>query len=73
MAVPEADPEPLRLLRERVEAQKTAAKLAAAKVRFAFQSGAMTNIADFMINAGKAVNNGSGARRRVARVDDWTR
>jgi imidazolonepropionase-like amidohydrolase len=57
-AIPEADPEPLRLLRARVEAQKTAAKLAAARVRFAFQSGAMANITDFLPNAAKAVENG---------------
>lgn len=57
-AIPEADPEPLRLLRARVEAQKTAAKLAAARVRFAFQSGAMANITDFLPNAAKAVDNG---------------
>ncbi len=56
--VPEADPDPVRVLRERVEAPKTAAKLAAAGVRFAFQSGAMTIIADFITNAGKAVENG---------------
>jgi imidazolonepropionase-like amidohydrolase len=57
-AMPEADPEPLRVLRQRVEAQKTAAKLAAARVRFAFQSGSMTNIADFIPNAAKAIENG---------------
>lgn len=57
-ANPEADPEPLRLLRARVEAQTTAAKLAAAKVRFAFQSGAMTNINDFLTNTAKAIDNG---------------
>lgn len=55
---PEADPDPVRVLRERVEAPKTAAKLASAGVRFAFQSGAMTNIADFITNAGKTVENG---------------
>lgn len=57
-ALPEADPEPLRLLRARVEVQNTAAKLAAARVRFAFQSGGMTNITDFMANAAKAIDNG---------------
>ena len=35
-AMPEADPESLRVLRERVEAPKTAGRLAAARVRFAF-------------------------------------
>jgi imidazolonepropionase-like amidohydrolase len=57
-AAPEADPESLRTLRGRVEAQKTAGKLAAAHVRFAFESGAMTNINDFLANAAKAIENG---------------
>ncbi|MEJ7577049.1 MAG: amidohydrolase family protein [Pyrinomonadaceae bacterium] len=55
---PEADPDPVRILRDRVDAPKTAAKLAAAGVPFAFQSGAMTNMADFLANAAKAVENG---------------
>ncbi|MBD0372749.1 MAG: amidohydrolase family protein [Pyrinomonadaceae bacterium] len=54
----EADPEPLRVLRARVEAPKTAARLQQAGVRFAFQSGAMTNMADFLLNAAKAVEHG---------------
>jgi imidazolonepropionase-like amidohydrolase len=57
-AMPQADPEPLRVLRDRVEAPKTAAKLALAKVRFAFQSGGMTNINDFLPNAGKTIEGG---------------
>src|SRR5205807_2278809 len=54
----EADPDPLRVLRERVDAPKTAGRLAAAHVRFAFQSGAMTSIADYIANAAKAIDNG---------------
>jgi imidazolonepropionase-like amidohydrolase len=54
----EADPDPLRVLRERVDAPKTASRLAAAHVRFAFQSGAMTNISDYLANASKAIENG---------------
>lgn len=54
----EADPEPLRVLRERVEAQKTAGRLAAAGVRFAFQSGGMTAMSDYLANAERAVENG---------------
>lgn len=54
----ETDPEPLRILRERVEAPKTAGRLAAAGVRFAFQSGGMTAMTDFLANAAKAVENG---------------
>lgn len=54
----EADPEPLRVLRERVEAPKTAGRLAAAGVRFAFQSGGMTAMSDYLANAARAVENG---------------
>jgi imidazolonepropionase-like amidohydrolase len=57
-AIPEADPEPLRVLRERVEAQQTAGKLAKAGVRFGFQSGSLTNISDLLVNAGRAIENG---------------
>ena len=57
-AIPEADPEPLRVLRERVAAPKTAGKLANAKVRFAFQSGGLSPISDFVANAAKAVEGG---------------
>ena len=57
-AVPEADPEPLRVLRERVEAQQTAGKLAKAKVRFAFQSGSLPNASDIMVNANRTIENG---------------
>lgn len=51
----EADPENLDTLRQRAEAPKTASKLAAAGVKFGFQSGAMTSLADFPTNAEKAV------------------
>jgi imidazolonepropionase-like amidohydrolase len=56
--VPEADPDPLRVMRQRVEAPKTAGRLATARVRFAFQSGAMTSMSDFLANAEKAIENG---------------
>lgn len=56
--VAEADPEPLRVLRARVDAPKAAARLQQAGVRFAFQSGAMTNMADFLPNAEKAIEQG---------------
>lgn len=55
---PEADPEPLETLRNRAETPKGAAKLAAAGVKFAFQSGGATAIGDFFTNAGKAVDGG---------------
>lgn len=55
---PDADPDPLRVLRERVDAPKTAGRLSAARVRFAFQSGAMENINDYLTNAAKTIENG---------------
>jgi hypothetical protein len=57
-AMPEADPEPLRVLRERVAAQQTAGKLAKAGVRFGFQSGTMTNSSELLSNANKTIENG---------------
>ena len=57
-ASPEADAESLDLLRLRAETPRTAAKLLSAGVKFAFQSGGMTNIGDFSANASKAVENG---------------
>ena len=56
--VPEADPDPIRVLRERVDAPKTAGRLSAAHIRFAFQDGSMTNLSDYLANAAKAVENG---------------
>jgi hypothetical protein len=70
-AMTEADPEPMRILRERVEAPQTAAKLANAKVRFAFQSGAMTNISDLLVNARRAVENGLGRDDAVRALTLW--
>jgi imidazolonepropionase-like amidohydrolase len=55
---PEADPDPIRVLRERVDAPKTAGRLAAAGVRFAFQSGGLTNMSDYLSNVSKSVDNG---------------
>jgi imidazolonepropionase-like amidohydrolase len=57
-AMPEADPEPMRVLRERVAAQQTAGRLAKAGVRFGFQSGSMTNSSDLLSNANKTIENG---------------
>lgn len=54
----EADPEPLRTLRERVDAPKTAARLNAARVRFAFQTGAMAELAGYLANAAKTIESG---------------
>lgn len=55
---PEADVDPLRILRERVDAPKTAGRLASAGVRFAFQSGQITAMTDFLTNAARTVENG---------------
>lgn len=55
---PDADRDELRVLRERVDAPKTAGKLAAAGVKFAFQDGGMANLNDYLSNAAKAVENG---------------
>lgn len=63
-ASPEADPEGLDVLRLRAEAPKGPVRLAQAGVRFAFQSGGVTNLTDFFANAAKAVENGLG--REVA-------
>jgi len=57
-ALPEADPESMRVLRERVDAQQTAGKLAKAGVRFGFQSGSLTNMSDLLVNASRAIENG---------------
>ncbi len=57
----EADPEvkdELRELRRRVEAPGTAAALAKAGVRFAFQSDDMANLADYVRNVRRAVDAG---------------
>jgi imidazolonepropionase-like amidohydrolase len=70
-ALPEADPEPMRVLRERVEAQQTAGKLAKAGVRFAFQSGSLTNISDLMVNAGRVIENGLGATDALRAFTIW--
>ncbi|MBA2378828.1 MAG: amidohydrolase family protein [Blastocatellia bacterium] len=57
-AAPDADPEPLELLRSRAEAPKNAVRLSEAGVKYAFQSGGAPNAADYLTNAGKAVEAG---------------
>ncbi len=54
----DADPEPLRVLRARVEAPKLAGKLAQAGVRFAFEDGGMNNWADFLANLSRTSEGG---------------
>jgi imidazolonepropionase-like amidohydrolase len=70
-ALPEADPEPMRVLRERVEAQQTAGKLAKAGVRFAFQSGDLRDISDLMVNAGRVIENGLTATDALRAFTIW--
>jgi hypothetical protein len=70
-AMPEADPEPMRTLRERVAAQQTASKLAKAGVRFAFQSGSLTNMTDLMPNANRMIENGLSATDAVRAFTLW--
>lgn len=70
-ALPEADPEPLRVLRERVEAQQTAGKLVKAGVRFAFQSGSLTNMSDLMLNASRIIENGLAPADAVRAFTIW--
>ena len=70
-ALPEADPEPMRVLRERVEAQQTAAKLAKAGVRFAFESGSPANISDLMVNVGHVVENGLSVTDALRAFTIW--
>jgi imidazolonepropionase-like amidohydrolase len=70
-AMPEADPEPLRTLRERVAAQQTAGKLVKAGVRFAFQSGSLANITDLMGNANRTIENGLTPADAVRAFTIW--
>ena len=58
VASPEADPEPLDVLRFRAETPKGPARLAQAGVKFAFESGGLTSLVDYFTNAAKAVENG---------------
>src|SRR4030095_15761152 len=70
-AMPEADPEPMRVLRERVAAQQTAGKLAKAGVRFAFQSGSLTNMSDLMTNVNRVIENGLSSADAVRAFTIW--
>ena len=61
----DADPDPIRVLRERVDAPKNAGRLAQAGVKFAFQSGGLSSWADFTANVQRAVDNGLSADAAV--------
>jgi hypothetical protein len=54
----DADPDSMDLLRFRAETPKGPARLAAAGVKFAFQSGGLTSLPDYFTNAGKSVEAG---------------
>lgn len=62
---PDAEPEPTRILRERVEYPKTAGRLAAAGVKFAFESGGLTTWSDFNLNVQRAIDAGLSADQAV--------
>ena len=64
-AAPDADPEPIRVLRERVEAPKVPGQLSAAGVRFALQSGGGSGIAEFQANVQRAVEQGLSVEAAV--------
>ena len=70
-AIPEADPEPMRVVRERVEAQQTAGKLAKAGVRFAFESGSLGSMSDLMVNVGHVIENGLSATDALRAFTIW--
>ena len=70
-ALPEADPEPLRVLRERVDAQQTAVKLARARVKFAFESGSISNMSDLLPNVAKVIANGLSADDALRAFTLW--
>jgi len=54
----DADPDPIRLLRQRVDAPKVAGQLAHAGVKFAFQSAGMSNWTDYAANLQRTVESG---------------
>jgi imidazolonepropionase-like amidohydrolase len=61
----DADPEPMRMLRARVEAPRLATKLQAAGVKFAFEDGGLASWPDFLANAKSAVDAGLSADQAV--------
>jgi imidazolonepropionase-like amidohydrolase len=61
----DAEPEPTRVLRERVEWPKGAGRLSAAGVKFALQSGGLTNWNDFTTNVQRAVEGGLSADNAI--------
>jgi imidazolonepropionase-like amidohydrolase len=62
---PDAEPEPTRVLRERVEWPKGPGRLSTAGVKFAFQSGGLTNWSEFTTNVQRAVEGGLSADNAI--------
>ena len=56
--IEDPESEPLRVLRDRADAPKSAAALNKAGVRFAFQSGYLNRPSDYIANAAKAIEAG---------------
>jgi imidazolonepropionase-like amidohydrolase len=54
----DADPDPLRVLKSRIDIPRNPGKLAGAGVRVAFTSGGMSGMGDFLTNVRKAVDDG---------------
>ena len=69
--LPEADPEPMRVLRERVAAPKTASQLVANGVRFAFESDSLTSTADITANILRAIENGLSRQDALRALTIW--
>ncbi len=61
----DADPEPLRTLKDRVEYPKAAGRLATAGVKFAFESGGLTTWTDYLTNVQRAVDAGLSTDQAV--------
>ena len=72
-ASPDADPEPLRMLKARVEAPKLAAKLAQAGVRFAFEDGGLSTWSEFLDERRPHGRGRSDGRSGGARADGVAR
>lgn len=64
---PDADPEPLRVLRERAEAPRNAARLAEAGVRFAFTASGLADMGELLPALRRATDAGL-ARERALRA-----
>ena len=62
---PDADPEPLRVLRERADAPRNAARLAEAGVKFALSPSGLTDMNEFLPAVRKAVDAGLARDRAI--------